>query len=77
VTADVVAWLRSPEGEEWSRGRALERAEGEPVFCPCPQTLWRATGPLDAGSDPCGRPPAGANRKGGQVNGYYDGTENL
>ena len=52
--ADVVAWLRSPEGEEWSRSRTLERA-GDPVVYM--QVLWRATGPLDAGSDPCGRPP--------------------
>jgi hypothetical protein len=51
-----VAWLRSPEGEEWSRSRTLERAEGEPVVCPCPETMWRPAGLLNAGSDPCGRP---------------------
>jgi hypothetical protein len=62
-TADVVARLRSPEGEEWSRSRAL--AEDEPVVYL--QVLWRATGPLDAGSDPCGRPPASVIREGGQV----------
>jgi hypothetical protein len=52
VSADVVAWLRSPEGEEWSRDRALHRADGEPVACP-PQTLWRPAGPMGSDLDPC------------------------
>jgi hypothetical protein len=58
MTADVVAWLRSPEGEQWSRERTLERAEGEPVVCLSPQTAWRTYGvPLRPDQDPCGRPP--------------------
>lgn len=61
MTADVVAWLRSPDGEEWSRDRALARADGDPVVCP-PQTLWRPAGPMDAASDPCGRPPVHAKK---------------
>lgn len=51
-SAAVIAWLRSPEGEAWSRSRALAGAPGPVVYL---QVLWRATGPLDAGSDPCGR----------------------
>ena len=56
-TADVVAWLRSDEGVEWSRDRALADDPGRAVYLP---TVWRATGPLDAWSDPCGRPPGAA-----------------
>ena len=54
VSADVIGWLRSPAGEQWSRiahgGGAVHPAEQ-------PQTQWRATGPLDAGADPAGAPP--------------------
>ena len=53
--AAVVAWLRGPEGTEWSRRRALAGAgEYRPALGELPATCWRATGPLDAGSDPCG-----------------------
>jgi hypothetical protein len=49
----VIEWLRSPEGEDWSRDRA-SRPPGETSRVMV--TPWRATGPLSAGSDPCGRP---------------------
>jgi hypothetical protein len=50
----VVEWLRSDEGEQWSRDRALASpAEIDHDL----ETWWRATGPLSAASDPCGRPP--------------------
>lgn len=50
----VVEWLRGPAGEQWSRDRALAGDPGPVVYM---QVLWRATGPLDPASDPCGRPP--------------------
>jgi len=50
----VVEWLRSDEGEQWSRERASQPAgETSRVMV----TPWRATGPLDARQDPCGGPP--------------------
>ena len=50
----VAEWLRTPEGEAWSR----DRHAGRPAeFVPPEGTLWRATGPLGAADDPCGRPP--------------------
>jgi hypothetical protein len=51
--ADVVAWLRSPEGEQWSRARAL--AADNPVTLE--PVLWRARGPLRRDLDPCGSGP--------------------
>jgi hypothetical protein len=48
----VIAWLRSPEGEEWSRNR-----HGRPEeISHDTETWWRATGPL-TGDDPCGAGP--------------------
>jgi len=49
----VIAWLRSPEGEEWSRARAM--ADPGPIVIMRP--WWRAKGPLPRRHDPCGRPP--------------------
>ena len=51
MTADVIAWLRSPEGEEWSRSRASCITDPAPRF-------W-IHGPGDVSEDPCGRPPLG------------------
>ena len=49
----VVEWLRSPEGEQWSRDRALAGPGPTVPIQPC----WRAKGPLPQRHDPCGRPP--------------------
>lgn len=59
----VIAWLRSPAGEQWSR---IAHAGGSSHPAGQPQTQWRATGPLGPG-DPCGRPPlATAESTGGR-----------
>ena len=50
MTADIIAWLESPEGEEWSR----ERARYQPTSTPPHYYQW---GPGDPGEDPCGRGP--------------------
>lgn len=50
----VVEWLRSPEGEQWSACRHQGR---DTMPWDQPPTAWRATGPLDAGHDPCGSAP--------------------
>ena len=52
MTADVIAWLRSPEGEEWSRSRAQSPFYGGQAPSPA-----KDPGPVDAEFDPCGRPP--------------------
>jgi len=59
VSADIIAWLRSPEGEEWSRGRrqcpfyeGLDAGDDGPM------------GPGDVDEDPCGRPPLAATTEG-------------
>jgi hypothetical protein len=49
----VIEWLRSPEGEQWSRDRAAR--PGEDISHDT-ETWWRATGPLPRLDDPCGRP---------------------
>lgn len=54
--AGVVAWLRSPEGEQWSRSRALAGDDGDDPIVYM-QVLWRATGPLRPDLDPCGSGP--------------------
>jgi hypothetical protein len=49
----VITWLRSPEGEQWSRNR-----HGRPEeISHDTETWWRATGPLSRQSDPCGSGP--------------------
>jgi hypothetical protein len=51
VTADVIAWLESPEGEAWSR----ERHDSAPPEITVASTLWRpAPGHRDLSQDPCG-----------------------
>lgn len=62
MSADIIAWLRGPEGEQWSRDRHESGTARSPVeifreilAAPAPQ--WRATGPLGVGSDPCGSGP--------------------
>jgi hypothetical protein len=49
----VIEWLRSDEGEQWSRDRAAR--PGEDISHDT-ETWWRATGPLAADADPCGSP---------------------
>ena len=62
----AIAWLRTADGEQWSRERHAI-SSGRPEFVPPPQTLWRATGPLPRRHDPCGRPPeASASSKSGE-----------
>ena len=55
MSADVIAWLRSAEGEAWSRDRAVRELSSPPV------RIWR-TSPGDPGEDPCGRPPLDAGK---------------
>lgn len=50
----VITWLRSPAGEAWSR---IAHHGGSSHPADQPQTLWRATGPLDVREDPAGAPP--------------------
>lgn len=50
----AIEWLRSDEGAQWSRDRVERPAE---EISHDMGTWWRATGPLDAAHDPCGRPP--------------------
>ena len=50
MSADIIAWLRSEEGEAWSRSRAAYQPTTSP---PC---LYRQ-GPGDVAEDPAGRPP--------------------
>jgi len=50
MTADVIAGLRSPEGEAWSRSRTAY----QPTSTPPHYYQW---GPGDPGEDPTGRPP--------------------
>ena len=51
MSADVIAWLRSAEGEEWSRSRAAYQPTGTPPH------LYQY-GPGNPAEDPCGRPHA-------------------
>jgi hypothetical protein len=51
MSAEIIAWLRSPEGEEWSRTRPQRSFWESPVVDEAVQ------GPGDAGEDPTGRPP--------------------
>ena len=49
MSADIIAWLRSPEGEAWSRDR---NAHGS---SPAPRMWQESLG--NPAEDPCGRPP--------------------
>ena len=49
--SDVIAWLESPEGEEWSR----DRTRWQPSSA-APAT-YRTPGPVNPAEDPTGRPP--------------------
>jgi len=50
MSADIIAWLESPEGEAWSREQfAYHPGAGlAPIY---------QTGPGEPGEDPTGRPP--------------------
>jgi len=50
MSADVIAWLRSPEGEAWSR----ERSAYQPTTTAPRFFQW---GPGDPAEDPTGRGP--------------------
>jgi hypothetical protein len=52
VSDDVIAWLRSDEGEEWSRTRVQHQFWTGQAPSPA-----KDPGPVNAGEDPCGRPP--------------------
>ena len=66
----LIDWLRSDEGEAWSRDRARWRPSGA-----VPATaMFRAPGPVNAEWDPCGRhdvPPFSP----GQIKDATTGTE--
>jgi hypothetical protein len=55
VSADVITWLRSDEGEQWSR--AFHAGSPPVAWMPPPVAQWRTTGPLDQTADPAGAPP--------------------
>ena len=48
IAADIIEWLRSDEGEQWSRLRARSDASAAPRF-------WQ-TSPGNPAEDPCGTP---------------------
>ena len=51
MSTEIIAWLRSAEGEEWSRRR---------IECPFYSgqfPVMRRDGLVDPAEDPCGRPP--------------------
>lgn len=52
MSAGVIAWLRSPEGEEWSRSRVQHLPSDLPSM--------RRDGLVDPSEDPCGRPALSA-----------------
>lgn len=52
MSADVIAWLRSDEGEEWSRSRAQSS-----FFTGQAPSPYKDPGPVNAAEDPTGRPP--------------------
>ena len=60
MSADVITWLRSGEGEAWSRGRhegrSLTLTEALDAMEDAPGPQWRPDGPLGTG-DPCGAGP--------------------
>ena len=54
MSAEIIAWLRSAEGEAWSRDRTRYQPSG-----PIP-AMYREPGPVDQAWDPCGRLPLAA-----------------
>jgi hypothetical protein len=52
--ADVIAWLRSEAGEQWSR---IAHAGGAVDVTAQPPTFWTPGGLLHPASDPCGAGP--------------------
>ena len=48
MSADIIAWLNSDEGEEWSRLRARSDSSAAPM-------LWKQS-PGNPAEDPCGTP---------------------
>lgn len=54
MSADVIAWLRSPEGEQWSR----ERHDVQPAEVVVTSGRWTPVkGRRNLAQDPCGRGP--------------------
>jgi hypothetical protein len=53
VSADIIAWLRSEEGIEWS----LSQAPSVSPFYVGQTPVMRRDGLVDPAEDPCGRPP--------------------
>lgn len=51
MSAEIIAWLRSPEGEQWSRSRP------QCSFYESPVPDETVQGPGDVTEDPTGRPP--------------------
>lgn len=51
MSADIIAWLNSEEGEEWSREQTRYQATGAGL------APWRSLEPAVLEDDPCGRPP--------------------
>lgn len=67
MSAEVIAWLRSPEGERWSR----DFHGGPPQDLVIVTPWWRSWGRRNTGEDPCGRGPKraakhAATRRSGQ-----------
>ena len=53
MSADIIAWLRSAEGEAWSRARAIRSS----FFTGRAPSPYKDPGPVNAAEDPTGRPP--------------------
>jgi hypothetical protein len=51
---EIIDWLRSDEGEAWSRSRVQRDFWTGPAPSPA-----KDPGPVNAAEDPCGRPPIG------------------
>lgn len=54
MSADVIAWLRSPAGEQWSRAA---HSGGPAEVAVQPPAQWHPGGLLHAKDDPCGAGP--------------------
>jgi hypothetical protein len=54
MSAEIIAWLRSPEGEAWSRARSAASTTDTPSWMAAPLNTQ------DVAEDPCGRPPLAA-----------------
>jgi hypothetical protein len=52
MSADIIAWLRSDEGEKWSRDH-----HNRPSGVPNSPVIIATTGVVDLTQDPCGGPP--------------------